>query len=105
VAIFPDTRWSGLPHSGAVYVQEMNATARRLEEIVRHTDADILHAHSPVLNALPALRVGRRHGIPVSTNCGRCGKTRGGPRHHARRQSPVPGDRMLETYALRRAII
>ncbi len=26
---------------------------------------DILHAHSPVLNALPALRVGRRLGIPV----------------------------------------
>ncbi len=26
---------------------------------------DILHAHSPVLNAMPALRVGRRRGIPV----------------------------------------
>ena len=25
----------------------------------------MLHAHSPVLNALPALRVGRRLGIPV----------------------------------------
>jgi len=26
---------------------------------------DVLHAHSPVLNAIPALRVGRRRGIPV----------------------------------------
>ena len=29
------------------------------------TRPDILHAHSPVLNAIPALWVGRRLGIPV----------------------------------------
>lgn len=39
--------------------------ARRLEEVARIAKPDILHAHSPVLNALPALRVGRRLGIPV----------------------------------------
>ena len=43
----------------------MNALERRLEEVVAKIKPDILHAHSPVLNALPALRVGQRHGIPV----------------------------------------
>ena len=31
----------------------------------RSSSRDVLHAHSPVLNALPALRVGARLGIPV----------------------------------------
>ena len=37
----------------------------RLDEVVRMVQPDILHAHSPVLDAIPALRVGKRHGIPV----------------------------------------
>lgn len=45
--------------------REMAATERRLEEIVAFDRPDVIHAHSPVLNAMPALRVGRRHGIPV----------------------------------------
>lgn len=43
----------------------MRATSQRLEEVARLVRPDVLHAHSPVLNALPALRVGRRLGIPV----------------------------------------
>lgn len=43
----------------------MAQTLRRIEEIVRRTRPDVLHAHSPVLNAIPTLRVGRRFGIPV----------------------------------------
>jgi PEP-CTERM/exosortase A-associated glycosyltransferase len=39
--------------------------AHRLNEVTKIIKPDILHAHSPVLNALPALRVGRRLGIPV----------------------------------------
>ena len=50
---------------GAMYLQEMAATARRVAELARAFRPDVLHAHSPVLNALPALRVGRRLGIPV----------------------------------------
>ena len=50
---------------GVVFLQEMSATARRVEELCETFRPDILHAHSPVLNALPALRVGRRLGIPV----------------------------------------
>ena len=43
----------------------MKATECRLEELARELRPDILHAHSPVLNAIPALRVGRKLGIPV----------------------------------------
>lgn len=38
---------------------------RRLDEVVRAIKPDILHAHSPALNGLAALSVGRRHGIPL----------------------------------------
>lgn len=44
---------------------QMRATETRLEALVRELRPDILHAHSPVLNAVPALRVGRRLGVPV----------------------------------------
>ncbi|NKN33372.1 TIGR04063 family PEP-CTERM/XrtA system glycosyltransferase [Marichromatium bheemlicum] len=44
---------------------EMRATEQRLFELARHLLPDLLHAHSPVLDAFPALRVGRRLGIPV----------------------------------------
>lgn len=43
----------------------MQATRARLDEVVRATRPDIIHAHSPVLNAIPALAVGRAEGIPV----------------------------------------
>lgn len=46
-------------------MSEMRATAARLRELATRLRPDILHAHSPVLNALPTLRVGRRLGIPV----------------------------------------
>ena len=38
---------------------------RRLLQVAEQLRPNIIHAHSPVLNALPALRVGRRLGIPV----------------------------------------
>lgn len=43
----------------------MNAIARRLSEVVGETRPDILHVHSPVLNALPALWVARKMNIPL----------------------------------------
>jgi PEP-CTERM/exosortase A-associated glycosyltransferase len=43
----------------------MRALARRIDEVVSREKPDILHAHSPVLNALPALWVGRRRNLPV----------------------------------------
>ncbi|MAS40747.1 MAG: glycosyltransferase, exosortase A system-associated [Porticoccaceae bacterium] len=43
----------------------MKALERRLSALVEEIRPDIIHAHSPVLNALPAIRVARRHGLPV----------------------------------------
>lgn len=44
---------------------EMRMTMQRITELVERIRPDVLHAHSPVLNAIPALRVGRRFGLPV----------------------------------------
>jgi PEP-CTERM/exosortase A-associated glycosyltransferase len=77
---------------------------RRLDDVVREIAPDILHAHSPVLNALPALRVGRRHHLPVVYEVrafwedarGSNGAAGGSQlRYHATRR--------LESHALRRA--
>lgn len=43
----------------------MRQLEARIESVVREIKPDLLHAHSPVLNALPALKVGKRLGIPV----------------------------------------
>ena len=43
----------------------MRQLERRLAEVAQAVKPDLLHAHSPVLNAIPALRVGKRMGIPV----------------------------------------
>ena len=55
---------SRLPAVGP-YLAEMWATARRLDALVDELQPDLLHAHSPVLTALPALWVGRRRRVPV----------------------------------------
>jgi hypothetical protein len=86
------------------YLDEMKATERRLDEMVRRHRPDILHPHSPVLNALPALAIGRRHGIPVvyemrasweDAAVDHRSTTEGSLRYRA--------SRAMETYALRRA--
>ncbi len=46
-------------------LRQMRQTARRLKEVVRAVKPDLIHAHSPVLNALPSLWVGWRQNLPV----------------------------------------
>jgi len=46
-------------------VAVMQSLAHRLREVIAIVKPDILHAHSPVLTALPTLRVGHELGIPV----------------------------------------
>ena len=50
---------------GTGLVAQMRLTARRLQALVGELQPDLLHAHSPVLNALPALWVARRSGLPL----------------------------------------
>lgn len=52
---------SGIPG----YFRQMAATQARIEELARKFQPDILHPHSPVLNAIPAIRAGRKLGLPV----------------------------------------
>jgi PEP-CTERM/exosortase A-associated glycosyltransferase len=82
----------------------MRATERRLDEVARRVRPDILHAHSPALNAIPALRVGRRLGIPVVYEV-RAFWEDAAADHGTSREGGVRYrlTRALETYALRRA--
>lgn len=79
-------------------------TQRRLEEVIRDVNPHILHAHSPVLNAIPALRLSIRTGLPVvyevrafweDAAVTHGSGSEGGPRYRL--------TRWLETMALRRA--
>lgn len=45
--------------------REIGALAARIEVLVKDWQPDLLHAHSPVLDAMAALRIGKRLGIPV----------------------------------------
>jgi PEP-CTERM/exosortase A-associated glycosyltransferase len=46
-------------------IMEMRATGRRIAALARAVRPDVIHAHSPVLDVIPALAVGRRLNIPV----------------------------------------
>jgi PEP-CTERM/exosortase A-associated glycosyltransferase len=78
--------------------------ARRLEAVVDQERPDLLHAHSPALNGVAALRVGARRGLPVVYECRAFwedaaadhGTSReGGPRYRLTRR--------LETHVFRHA--
>ena len=82
----------------------MRQLERRIEEVAREVKAELIHAHSPLLNALPSIKVARRIGIPVVYEIRAFwedaavdhGTTReGSPRYRA--------TRALETRAIRRA--
>ncbi|KQN69413.1 glycosyl transferase family 1 [Duganella sp. Leaf61] len=57
------TWWTRLPVLRQVGL--VVGLSRRLRQVVQRERPDVLHAHSPGLNALAALRVGRALGIPV----------------------------------------
>ena len=47
-------------------IKSLNA---RLEEIIPEIKPDILHAHSPALNGLAAIKAGKKYNIPVVYEC------------------------------------
>ncbi|MDB5661769.1 MAG: glycosyl transferase family 1 [Sphingomonas bacterium] len=84
--------------------REVGALARRLDELVEEWRPDQLHAHSPVLNALAAIRVAKRHRLPLvyeirafweDAAVGNGTGNEGSARYRL--------TRMLETYAARQA--
>jgi len=65
---FQRTRAPRFPGRGLPIVRElgeMAATAARLRSAIAAHRPDIVHAHSPLLNTLPATKVGREQRIPV----------------------------------------
>ncbi len=58
---------NGLAHllPGIREVAITKALEARLGEVAKREKPDVLHAHSPSLNGIAALRVGRRLGLPV----------------------------------------
>ncbi len=54
---------ASVPGVGEILV--MRQLEARLRVVAQKVQPDVLHAHSPVLNALPTLRIGRELGIPV----------------------------------------
>ncbi|MFM8330749.1 MAG: TIGR04063 family PEP-CTERM/XrtA system glycosyltransferase [Candidatus Methylumidiphilus sp.] len=64
----PPSGWTaGLPVLNQIAITD--SLARRLDEIIGTVRPDILHAHSPALNGIAALRAGRKHGLPVVYEC------------------------------------
>lgn len=47
----------------------INGLAKRLAEVVKKEKPDVLHAHSPALTGMAALRVGKQFGLPVVYEC------------------------------------
>jgi PEP-CTERM/exosortase A-associated glycosyltransferase len=94
---------SRLPALGP-YFDEMRATATELGRLVGKLKPDVLHAHSPVLNALPALWVGRTLGLPVVYEM-RASWEDAAVDHGSTTEGSVryKASRALETFALRRA--
>ena len=52
-------------HGAESLLAQMRLTAGRLDQLVGDLRPDVIHAHSPVLNALPSLWIGRRRRVPV----------------------------------------
>lgn len=101
------TAWSPGPVARLPVLREagaMRATASRLEAVIHRVHPHILHVHSPVLNALPALRARRRHGIPVVYEV-RAFWEDAAADHGTSREWGLRyrATRAVETYALRRA--
>lgn len=82
----------------------MRQVELRLQDVVEEVKPDILHAHSPVLNAIPALRVGRKMGLPVAYEV-RAFWEDAAVDHGTTREGSVRYrlTRQLETYALKHA--
>jgi glycosyltransferase involved in cell wall biosynthesis len=61
-------RTGALAHNGCPLEAEirlMKNLAKRILDVAESERPDILHAHSPILNVIPALYAGRKLGIPV----------------------------------------
>lgn len=89
---------------GLAEIELMGEITYRIEQVVKRIHPHVLHAHSPVLNAIPALRVGRRLNIPVVYEV-RASWEDAAVNHGTTREGSLRYrlSRALETWALKRA--
>ena len=59
-----DRGWRSKVPAWGTYLEEMRATRRRIEELVEQLKPDVVHAHSPILTALPTMAATRRRRVP-----------------------------------------
>ncbi|MEY4501265.1 MAG: hypothetical protein RIS52_1155, partial [Pseudomonadota bacterium] len=85
-------------------IQEVQAFAAQIDRVVRAWKPDVLHAHSPVLDALAGLKIAKRHRLPFlyeirafweDAAVGNGTGTEGSLKYRA--------TKALETYAVKRA--
>lgn len=70
--LFYRTKPSTSPLSGLPLLNQLdviNTLARRLDQVIEIENPDILHAHSPSLNGIAAIRAGKKHNLPVVYEC------------------------------------
>jgi PEP-CTERM/exosortase A-associated glycosyltransferase len=97
--------WPLLDHVPAInQYAVVEYLARRLATVCEKERPDILHAHSPCLMGLAALRVGHRTGLPVVYEL-RASWEDAAVQHGTTRESSLryKASRLLETHVLRRA--
>jgi PEP-CTERM/exosortase A-associated glycosyltransferase len=97
---------SGLP-AKLPWIRELKIVGdldRRLDEVIGEVQPGILHAHSPALNGLSAIRAGRRHRVPVVYEMRSLWEDApGNGGAHRRTSLRYQATRLLETHALRSA--
>lgn len=94
-------RWGRLPLIRETL--EMRSLAARIAALIREQRPDIVHAHSPALNGLPALGAARRAGLPVVYEVRALWEDAAVDLGHAREGDlRYRATRALETYVLRR---
>lgn len=89
---------------GVGLLAQMRLTAARIDALVRHERPDLVHAHSPVLNVLPALWARGRLQVPVVYEM-RASWEDAAVDHGSTREGSARYrlSRALESFALRRA--
>jgi PEP-CTERM/exosortase A-associated glycosyltransferase len=76
---------------------------RRLDDVIGEVRPAILHAHSPALNGLSAIRAGRRHRVPVVYEMRSLWEDAAGGGAPGMAGLRYRATKLLETHALRRA--